>query len=355
MDIRTWQDADRAADDPYRPRHRSGRSPFRPWRPGPVAVGSLSTAAVAAVAFAAPGVLHVRTAPVDTRLDGAPHHIGPLTPGPDQASDGTPTASTTQGDQPISPSSTAAPAAQTGSTDQGSDGGSTGAAGGTVKSAGTHGPTGQARTPVTHQPGGSTSASHPGSTGPGHSTGTAPGGNAPNNAGSSKNGGTTGTGGGSTGGPGGGGTTGGWGGTGPSGGASNPGTAPFDATAAVSSAITTIDGARAADHLGRLRVDGALTFAAVQHTSDMARNGTFSHTGTDGSDPYTRALRAGCFTFTKEIIARGNPGDDVVGSLLRDPSSYRALTSPGSHSIGIAAQQDPNSGQIVWTIELGWA
>jgi hypothetical protein len=66
-------------------------------------------------------------------------------------------------------------------------------------------------------------------------------------------------------------------------------------------------------------------------------------------------MRAGCLTFAKEIIARGNPGDDVVKSLLQDPSSYRALTSAGSHSIGIAAQQDPNTGQIVWTIELGWA
>lgn len=380
MDIRTWQDAGRGAADPYHPRHRGGRSPFRPWRPGPVAIGSLSTAAVAAVAFAAPGVIHVRTVPVDTRLDGAPNHVGPLTPGP-----GGQAADAGQSAQLVAPGTATPPPPQPGTTGQTSSGGTapgsdtgggvTGgdgtSGGGSIRSAtshndGTQGPTGQQS--GHHQAGTAGGSASPNS---GHNAGTTNSGKTdPGNGGSS--GTKPGKGPGSPTKPGGGsgnptnptdpappGDGGWWGGgwgdpSGGNGGSTNP-NGRFDSAAAVSSAVTAIDAARASHHTGRLRVDAALTLAATVHTADMAFNGTFSHMGTDGSDPYIRALRAGAMTFTKEIIARGNPGDDVIKALLQDPSSYAALTSSGSHAIGIAAQQDPDTGQIVWTIELGWA
>jgi uncharacterized protein YkwD len=86
----------------------------------------------------------------------------------------------------------------------------------------------------------------------------------------------------------------------------------------------------------------------------MVTHGSFSHTGSDGSDPSIRALRLGCWSFTKELIARANPGDDVIGALLKDRQAGPGLTSFWNQSIGIAAKQDPKTGQVLWTIELGW-
>src|SRR5690242_3982449 len=123
MDIRTWQEADRADEafgpesgvpeylgsgrpgpanrtghqspdfpgpaagvvDPksYRARHRSQRSPFSPLRPAPIAIGSLSTAAVAAFALMGPLLHHTGTAGSDHLIvDGLAQRVAPLTPGP---------------------------------------------------------------------------------------------------------------------------------------------------------------------------------------------------------------------------------------------------------------------------------
>ena len=80
MDLRTWQEAGIRAGS-YSARHR-GRSPFSPLRPAPIAIGSLSTAAIAAFAFVAPGVLPGTPAGASsTVLDGAPNRVAPMAPG----------------------------------------------------------------------------------------------------------------------------------------------------------------------------------------------------------------------------------------------------------------------------------
>jgi uncharacterized protein YkwD len=86
----------------------------------------------------------------------------------------------------------------------------------------------------------------------------------------------------------------------------------------------------------------------------MARTGDFSHIGSDGSDPYSRAADVGCFTLSQELIAHGRPGDDIIGALMRDPASRRALLSFWNTAIGVSAQLDPATGDVYWTIELGW-
>jgi uncharacterized protein YkwD len=85
----------------------------------------------------------------------------------------------------------------------------------------------------------------------------------------------------------------------------------------------------------------------------MVRTGRFSHTGSDGSNPYSRAQSLGCWTLSKELIARGRAGDDIVGALLRNSDSRLALLSY-VRTIGISAQQDPKTGDVYWTIELAW-
>ena len=88
----------------------------------------------------------------------------------------------------------------------------------------------------------------------------------------------------------------------------------------------------------------------------MVAHGLFSHTGSNGSSPWDRAVAdAGCWNWYQEVIARGMPGDDFVGALLADPNSSRILTQWGLQTIGISAQQDPKTGQVLWTIEVGWA
>ncbi|WP_194913165.1 CAP domain-containing protein [Catenulispora rubra] len=103
-----------------------------------------------------------------------------------------------------------------------------------------------------------------------------------------------------------------------------------------------------------LSIDSLLTRAARVHSTDMAHTGDFSHIGSDGSDPFSRAADLGCYSLSQELIAHGKPGDDVIGALMRDPSSRRALLSYWNSSIGVSAQLDPATGDVYWSIELGW-
>uniref|UniRef100_UPI001891C639 CAP domain-containing protein n=1 Tax=Catenulispora pinisilvae TaxID=2705253 RepID=UPI001891C639 len=130
--------------------------------------------------------------------------------------------------------------------------------------------------------------------------------------------------------------------------------APFNAAAAVSAALGEIGAARNQEGVSAPSVDRLLTKAAALHSTDMARTGDFSHIGSDGSDPFSRAAGVGCLTLSQELIAHGKPGDDVVGALLRDPASRRALVSFWNTGIGVSAQLDPTTGDVYWTIELGW-
>ncbi|GAA2056334.1 hypothetical protein GCM10009839_76800 [Catenulispora yoronensis] len=118
--------------------------------------------------------------------------------------------------------------------------------------------------------------------------------------------------------------------------------------------MTEISNARTTYGAESLEVDPLLVQAASQHTKDMVHSKRFSHTGSDGSTPFSRAQSVGCWTLSKELIARGRPGDDVVGALLKDSQSRPALLSFMNASIGISAQQDPATGDVYWTIELAW-
>ena len=321
MDLRTWQEAGSRAGA-YSARHRA-RSPFSPLRPAPIAIGSLSTAAIAAFAFVAPGILHGSPAgTTSTILDGAPNRLAPVAPGNGGAAPGYVTVTapaTSTSDSPAAPTSTATSPAVPASSS----------------------PTPLAvRTPT--MSGSPTQPSQPLPTQtqqPPPTTTTTP---------------------------------------------DQPPTAPpttpivpvspvtpvtpitptttvtttakpsFNSAAAVSSALTEISSARCRQGVGPLNIDSLLTKAAKAHSQDMARTGDFSHIGSDGSDPYGRAANLGFFSLSQELIAHGKPGDDVVGALLRDPSSRRALLSFWVTTIGVSAQQDPATGEVYWTIELGW-
>jgi uncharacterized protein YkwD len=62
-----------------------------------------------------------------------------------------------------------------------------------------------------------------------------------------------------------------------------------------------------------LTLDSRLTAAAQGHSTDMATRNFFSHTGSDGSSPWTRITRAGYrFSYAGENIAAGYATVDAV-------------------------------------------
>ena len=71
--------------------------------------------------------------------------------------------------------------------------------------------------------------------------------------------------------------------------------------------IGLINGKRADAGVAALSGNGSLTSAARAHSKDMATSNTFSHTGSDGSDPFSR-IRAAGYTFSAaaENIFAGN-------------------------------------------------
>jgi uncharacterized protein YkwD len=67
-----------------------------------------------------------------------------------------------------------------------------------------------------------------------------------------------------------------------------------------------INGQRANAGLSALTVNGALSTAARAHSQDMAMSNYFSHTGSDGSDPFSRMSAAGySFSAAAENIYAG--------------------------------------------------
>ena len=78
-------------------------------------------------------------------------------------------------------------------------------------------------------------------------------------------------------------------------------------------ALDWINGFRADEGRAPLDVSSTLTRAATAHAKDMARNGYFSHTGSDGSSVADRARRVGYrYCFIADNIAKGQPGLDAV-------------------------------------------
>jgi uncharacterized protein YkwD len=68
-----------------------------------------------------------------------------------------------------------------------------------------------------------------------------------------------------------------------------------------------INGQRMNVGLPALASNSALTSAARAHSQDMATSNTFSHTGSDGSDPFARMVTAGySFSVAGENIYAGS-------------------------------------------------
>ncbi|WP_412067944.1 CAP domain-containing protein [Rubrivirga sp. IMCC43871] len=87
--------------------------------------------------------------------------------------------------------------------------------------------------------------------------------------------------------------------------------------------------------------DARLEAAAERHSRDMAENGHFDHTGTDGLSTGARVRRAGYdWRAVGENIARYHQNvDEVVSDWLASPDHCRQMLSPRFVELG-AAEED---------------
>lgn len=103
-----------------------------------------------------------------------------------------------------------------------------------------------------------------------------------------------------------------------------------------------------------------LATAARLHSEDMARYGFFSHTGSDGGEPWDRISREGYPWWTcGENIAVGYPSvPEVMQGWLGSPGHCRNLMNPDYEEIGAAFAEGPYQGNLsagYWTFDLAAA
>ncbi len=98
--------------------------------------------------------------------------------------------------------------------------------------------------------------------------------------------------------------------------------------------VDLINQERQARGLAPLQVHSALQTAARGHSQDMACNGFFGHTGSDGSTPWERALRAGYApSYLGENLYMGSGGYNQPQAVVQS-----WLNSPGHRDIMLASE-----------------
>jgi uncharacterized protein YkwD len=123
-----------------------------------------------------------------------------------------------------------------------------------------------------------------------------------------------------------------------------------------SQALAAINQQRRAQGCASLEVNASLHQAARVHNEDMARNGIFSHTGSNGSSFAQRARDAGyTFTPTGETIAAGYSSAGAVVKGWMDSAPHREiLMNCANQHIGLHLHADPGSQwRYYWTAVLG--
>ena len=105
-----------------------------------------------------------------------------------------------------------------------------------------------------------------------------------------------------------------------------------------------------------LSLSSVLTRAARAHSQDMAAHGFFSHTGSDGSSPSQRVMRAGYrWIRVGENIASGvGSPRKVVADWLASPPHCANIMTAVFRQMGVAFAVNARSrGVIYWTEDFG--
>lgn len=102
--------------------------------------------------------------------------------------------------------------------------------------------------------------------------------------------------------------------------------------------------------------NAALASAAAAHSTDMAANNFFSHTGSGGSTLSSRVNAAGySWTALAENIAAGNStAAATVNQWVNSPAHCQAMMSASYVHLGGACRYNASSAyKYYWTIDLG--
>ena len=117
-----------------------------------------------------------------------------------------------------------------------------------------------------------------------------------------------------------------------------------------------INAYRAQRGLGALRLEKLLTRAAQLHAGDLAKGDRLSHTGSDGSDPWTRVKAAG---YRPQLAAENvGVGQRSFAELLRgwkdSPGHNKNLLVADATQMGIALVTNPRTRyKTFWVLVLG--
>jgi uncharacterized protein YkwD len=105
-----------------------------------------------------------------------------------------------------------------------------------------------------------------------------------------------------------------------------------------------------------LSLSEVLGRAARTQADDMARHGSLSHAGSDGSTPAERATRAGYrWKLVGENIAAGQPtAEQVVAGWLESPGHCANIMDPAYAEMGVAFAYEARSEKdIYWSQVFG--
>ena len=118
----------------------------------------------------------------------------------------------------------------------------------------------------------------------------------------------------------------------------------------VARAAQALNDFRASEGLPALTQSDTLQQVAERHAVDMAENGFFSHTGSDGSDVGQRAMETGyAYCTIAENIVKGQPSlDEVMAGWIGSPSHRRNMLLDRVTEFALARQ----TGNI-WVMVLG--
>jgi uncharacterized protein YkwD len=117
-----------------------------------------------------------------------------------------------------------------------------------------------------------------------------------------------------------------------------------------------INAVRQDNGLAALTLDERLTQAARLHNHDMADNGFISHTGSDGSDPGSRMVRA-CYTWNAygEIIGAGyTTVQAMMDGWMNSSGHWAIILSTAYTDFGVSYVDQPGSPyRYYWTVDFG--
>jgi uncharacterized protein YkwD len=112
--------------------------------------------------------------------------------------------------------------------------------------------------------------------------------------------------------------------------------------------LALVNAARAEAGCGALARNAALDRAAADYAALMARTGTFSHTGPDGSDFSERVRAAGYDDPGGENIAQGqSSADEVMTDWMNSPGHRRNILDCSFRTLGVGEASD------YWVQEFG--